>query len=167
MSNGAMNLMGLFRGEVVNNVDPNRMGRLQISVPSVFGDINTLTWAMPCVPYAGPGVGMFLIPPVGARLWIQFEGGNPRLPVWMGCFWDSAGDVPASPPIAGIKILKTDTATITIADGPGPASVTIEGQGGLKITMGPQGIEITSGQGATVSLQGPKTSVNGSALEVT
>jgi hypothetical protein len=85
----------------------------------------------------------------------------------MGGFWEDSGDVPASPQIPDIKVLKTDTATTTIVDGPGPASVTIETQGGLKIDMGATGIEITNGQGATVTLQGPKTSINGSALEVT
>jgi hypothetical protein len=165
MSNGT-SLSGLFRGEVVNNIDPERRGRLQISVPSVFGD-NPLMWAMPCVPYAGPGVGHYFLPPNGAKLWIMFEGGDPEYPVWMGGFWESAGDVPASPQIPEIKVLKTDTATVTIVDGPGPATLTIEGQGGLKIEMGPSGVEIANGQGATVTLQGPKSSINGSALEVT
>jgi hypothetical protein len=165
MTNGAQ-LQGLFRGEVVNNLDPLRLGRVQITVPSVFGE-NPLTWAMPCVPYAGPGVGFYFIPPVGAKLWIMFERGDPEYPVWVGGFWGDSGDVPASPQIPDIKVLKTDTATITIVDGPGPASVTIETQGGLKFDMGATGIEITNGQGATVTLQGPKTSINGSALEVT
>ena len=165
MTNGAQ-LHGLFRGEVVNNIDPLRLGRVQITVPSVFGE-NPLTWAMPCVPYAGSGVGFFFIPPVGAKLWVMFERGDPEYPVWMGGFWESAGDVPASPQIPDMKVLKTDTATVTVMDGPGPAMVTIEAQGGLKIEMGASGIEVTNGQGATVTLQGPKTSINGSALEVT
>lgn len=165
MTNGPQ-LNGMFRGEVVNNIDPQQLGRVQITVPSVFGD-NPLIWAMPCVPYAGPGVGFFFIPPVGAKLWIMFEGGDPEYPVWIGGYWDSSGDVPASPPIPDMKVLKTDTATVTIVDGPGPSMVTIEGQGGMKIEMSATGIEITNGQGATVTLQGPKTSINGSALEVT
>ena len=61
----------------------------------------------------------------------------------------------------------SNTATVTIVDGPGPSMVTVEGQGGMKIEMSASGIEITNGQGATVTLQGPKTSINGSALEVT
>ena len=56
---------------------------------------------------------------------------------------------------------------MTIDDGAGPPGVTIETQAGMKIVIGPQGVEINNGLGATVKLEGPKTSVNGTALEVT
>ncbi|MCB1831203.1 MAG: baseplate assembly protein, partial [Gammaproteobacteria bacterium] len=64
---------GKYRGSVENNVDPQMMGRIQVSVPAVLGD-GTLSWAMPCVPYAGPGVGLFTLPPNGANVWVEFEG---------------------------------------------------------------------------------------------
>ena len=38
------------------------LGRVQVSVPDVLGD-TMLAWAMPCTPYAGPGVGFFAIRP--------------------------------------------------------------------------------------------------------
>ena len=41
-------------------------GRVQVSVPAVLGD-GRLSWAEPCVPYAGDQVGCFAVPPVGAR----------------------------------------------------------------------------------------------------
>ena len=65
---------GKYRGRVEKNVDPERLGRLQLSVPVVLQDVST-GWALPCVPYAGPGVGLFAIPPVGASVWVEFEGG--------------------------------------------------------------------------------------------
>jgi hypothetical protein len=37
---------------------------------------------------------------------------------------------------------------------------------GAKIGLGPSGIEIDNGMGASIKLQGPQTSVNGGALEV-
>ncbi len=157
---------GLFRGEVSNNIDPDGKGRVQIKMPSVFGS-NELTWAMPCVPYAGNNVGHFFIPPNGAKLWIMFEGGVSENPVWLGCFWGDNDTVPASPALAETKMIKTDTVTITITDGVGPPGVSIETTAGMKIDISPSGIEISNGLGATVKLEGPKTSVNGSALEVT
>jgi uncharacterized protein involved in type VI secretion and phage assembly len=158
--------LGKFRGTVANNLDPLQLGRVQIVVPSVLG-ASRLSWAMPCTPYGGPGVGLFAVPPVGASIWVEFENGDPDFPIWTGCFWDQSSDVPASPALAEIKVLKTDTATFTLDDTPGVGGVTIETTAGMKIVMNAQGIEISNGQGATVKLQGPKTAVNGAALEVT
>ncbi len=154
---------GKYRGKVENNTDPNQMGRVQVSVPSILGQ-GQLSWAMPCSPYAGPGVGWFAVPPVGANVWVEFEGGNTDYPVWSGCFWGD-GECPASPATDKMKVLKTDTATITINDTTG--EIKMETTSGMKIDMSSSGIEINNGQGATVKLSGPKVSLNDSALEVT
>ncbi len=155
---------GKYRGKVENNTDPMQLGRLQVSVPVVLGDGKS-SWAMPCVPYAGPGVGFFAIPPKGADVWVEFEGGNTDYPIWSGCFWNT-GDVPASPASADIKILKTDTATLKLDDTPGAGGITIETTSGMKIAISSSGIEITNGSGASIKLDGPKVSLNDSALEV-
>ena len=72
---------GKYRGTVENNIDPLMLGRLQVSAPAVLGD-STLAWATPCVPYAGSGVGLFLIPPTGAHVWARDRASRarPRLP---------------------------------------------------------------------------------------
>ena len=65
-------------------------------------------------------------------------------------------------------MLKTDTATVTLSDLPGPAGgVTIETSDGKKITLSATSIQIDDGAGGTVTLEGPKVSINQSALEVT
>jgi len=156
---------GKYRGTVENNVDPMFLGRIQVSVPAVLGQ-GSLSWAMPCVPYAGSGVGFFAIPPNGANVWVEFEGGDPDYPIWSGCFWGT-GEVPATPAVDLIKILKTDTATLTLDDTPGAGGITIETMMGAKIVINAQGIEITNGQGGSVKMTGPQVSVNNGALEVT
>ena len=88
---------GKYRGKIENNIDPMLQGRVQVSVPAVLGD-GSLAWAMPCVPYAGSGVGLFMIPPVGTNIWVEFESGNPDYPIWAGCFWGT-GEAPAQPAI--------------------------------------------------------------------
>ena len=142
-----------------------QQGRVQVSAPAVLGD-GALSWAMPSVPYAGPGVGLFLVPPNGANVWVEFEGGNPDYPIYSGCFWGT-GEVPASPAIEQMKVLKTDTATVTISDVPGAGGVTIETATGMKIAITVAGIEIVNGQGGSIKLTGPQVSVNDGALEVT
>ena len=152
-----------YRGTVENNIDPMQLGRIQVSVPSVLGE-GRMSWAMPCVPYAGSGVGFFAIPPVGANIWVEFEGGNPDNPIWSGCFW-GAGEVPM-PAIAEMKVLKTDMGTITLNDLPGAGGITIETITGMKIEINALGIEITNGQGGSIKLTGPQVSVNEGALDV-
>ncbi|MGD2157014.1 MAG: phage baseplate assembly protein V [Anaerolineales bacterium] len=156
---------GKYRGSVVNNVDPQQMGRVQVSVPAVLGE-GRMSWAMPCTPYAGSGVGFFAIPPIGANVWVEFEGGDPDYPIWSGCFW-GVGEVPALPAIAENKVLKTSTATITLNDLPGAGGITIETITGMRIAISVTGIEISNGQGASIQMTGPQISLNNGALEVT
>ncbi len=115
---------GKHRGKVLNNIDPETLGRIQAEVPSVWGA--TLNWCMPCVPYAGLEVGFYMIPPIGANVWIEFEGGDPNYPIWSGCFWGPLetpwGVEPMSgtptPPHPTQKVIKTAFATIVLSDDP-------------------------------------------------
>ena len=156
---------GKYRGVVTDNRDPLMLGRVRAKVSDVLGDRES-GWAMPSVPYAGKGVGLFLIPPVNALVWIEFEHGHPDYPIWTGCFW-ATGETPATPAVAEMKVLKTDVGTITLNDLPGAGGITIETTAGMKIVINVSGIEITDGQGGSVKLTGPQVSVNNGALEVT
>jgi len=156
---------GKYRGKVENNVDPQQLGRIQVSCPSVLGE-GTISWATPSAPYAGSGVGFFAIPPVRANVWVEFEAGNTELPIWSGCFWEDK-ELPPDMGMAEKKVFKTDTATLTLSDLLGPAGgVTIETKDGKKITMNAQSIEITDGTWS-IKLAPEGVSINGSALVVT
>jgi Type VI secretion system/phage-baseplate injector OB domain len=159
---------GKYRGKVENNVDPFQQGRVQVSVPAVLGD-GQLSWAMPCVPYAGSQVGLFAVPPVGANVWVEFEAGDPDYPILAGCFWGT-GECPAQPAIAEKKVLKTDAVKLELSDLPGGGGLTIEVSPPavstpLKLVFDSSGIEI-SNSGASVKLSPASVSVNNGALEV-
>lgn len=98
---------GKYRGVVVDNQDPEQLGRVRLMVPSVFGgvtdreptadDLFVTDWAWPCVPCGGKaGQGFFFIPDVGAKVWVEFEEGNLDCPLWVGTFWakPSATEIP-------------------------------------------------------------------------
>ena len=140
-------------------------GRIQARVQDIFGE-NSSGWALPSSPYAGDGVGLFLIPPVDAWVWIEFEHGDPEYPIWSGCFW-AQGQTPVIPAVPEKKILKTDIGTITLDDTQGAGGITIETTAGMKIVINSQGIEIDDAQNGKIKLSGPKVSINGTALEVT
>ncbi|MBP5974999.1 baseplate assembly protein [Brasilonema sp. CT11] len=163
---------GKYRGVVSDNKDPWKIGRVRGKVEAVYGDRES-GWALPSVPYAGKGVGLFLIPPVGALVWIEFENGDPNYPIWTGCFWadDKVGPevLPAKPAEPEMKVLKTEIGTIAINDARGKESITIEAKIGnqtMKIEMNASQIEITNGT-ASIQLRGRTVSINKDGLEVT
>lgn len=157
---------GKYRGTVVSNDDPLGLGRLQIEVPSVLGT-SRLSWAMPCVPFAGEKVGFLALPAKDARIWVEFEGGDPDHPIWVGCFWDDRSHLPEDPFDPAHKVFRTKGATVTLSDADADRGVTITTADGMTVRIGPQKIEIDNGAKATITLQGNTTSINGNALEVT
>ena len=162
---------GKYRGVVLNNIDPMQQGRLQIQVPDVSGLAPT-SWAMPCVPLAGLQNGMVALPIIGSGVWVEFEQGNPDYPIWVGCFWGSAAEVPAlalaTPPgMQGITFQTTLQNGLTISDLPGPTGgIMLKSATGATLIVNDTGIYIQNGRGAAITLVGPTVTINNGALTV-
>jgi len=156
-------LLGKYRGVVTNNRDPERLGRVRARVADVLGGAES-GWALPAVPYAGSGVGAFLIPPVNTLVWIEFEHGDTDYPIWTGCFWAS-DDVPATAGDPDVKVIATDACTLTLEDGGGDPTITLT-VGGVTISMDSAGVSIDASSGE-VKVNGTHVSVNDGALDVT
>ena len=170
MNDECPSFYGKYRGIVSDNQDPNGLGRIRAKVQDVLGEKDS-GWAMPCVPYAGKGVGLYLIPPEKAFVWIEFEHGDPDYPVWSGCFW-AEGEVPVQSSekksMPEKKVLKTGVGTITLNDSASEGGITVETNKDpkMKIVINKDGIEIDNGKKATIKLNNNKVSINGNALEV-
>jgi uncharacterized protein involved in type VI secretion and phage assembly len=164
-------LYGKYRGTVLNNIDPMQMGRIMVQVPDV-SNVLPSSWAMPCLPFAGIQNGFFAVPTIGSGVWVEFEQGNPDYPIWTGCYWGSAADVPAlalatPPPMQGIVIQSQGQNTLMISDMPGPAGgILLKSTTGALISINEAGITISNGQGATIVMTGPSVIVNAGALTV-
>lgn len=162
---------GKYRGLVINNVDPLQQGRIQVQVLDVAG-LGTVNWAMPCVPVAGIQNGVFALPEIGSGVWVEFEQGNPERPVWVGCFYGSAADVPAlarlTPP--GVQAMTFQTVLqngVTISDLPGPTGgIMIKSATGASIIVNDTGIYLQNGKGAMITLVGPSVDINNGAFTV-
>lgn len=162
---------GKYRGSVAVNVDPLSQGRLMLQVPDVLG-VATSSWAMPCVPMAGPMMGTYFVPPpIGAGVWVEFEQGDAAQPIWVGCYW-SPGQIPplaqtsakGAPTIPTIT-LETATSGISICDVPLPPGGNLNLHAGPStyITLGADGITIAA---PSVKLLTPMFTVNGAHLTV-
>ena len=171
MSEIAGKFYGKYRATVVNNIDPLLLGRIQVIVPDV-SNVLPSSWAMPCVPVAGLNMGIYSVPPIGAGLWVEFEQGDPDHPIWVGCFWGSAAEVPVlartvPPAVPGITLQTTAKNGIVISDVPGPTGgILIQTTSGATISVSDVGIIITNGKGAIINMTGPTVDINAGALTV-
>jgi uncharacterized protein involved in type VI secretion and phage assembly len=160
---------GIYPGRCENNVDPLNMARILVSVADVGGNL-PLTWAMPCLPVTGRGMGMFTVPPIGAAVWVMFVRGDSDYPVWLGGYYGN-GDAPplsrrVAPALDGITLQTTSGHGLVINDTPG-GGILIQTAGGAKIEVTDAGITIATGQGAQIKLAGATVDVNNNALTVT
>ena len=161
---------GKYRATVLNNIDPNLQGRLQVQVADV-SNVLPSSWAMPCFPFAGVQNGFFVVPAIGSGVWVEFEQGNPDYPIWTGCYF-GVGEVPALaiagvPGVQQIVIQSMLQNTFMISDMPGPTGgILLKSATGALISISDVGITISSGQGASIIMTGPSVTVNEGALQV-
>lgn len=169
--------IGKYRATVLQNIDPEQRGRLQLTIPDVLGVVPS-TWAEACVPLAGPTgppMGVYMVPPIGAGVWVEFERGDPNYPVWVGCRWGGQSDIPllakagipASPNIVmqtlGQHLVMVSDAPPTPATG----GVVLKSATNAMVVVNDSGIYIDNGKGASIKLVGPNVTVNNGALAVT
>jgi hypothetical protein len=177
--------IGKYRATVILNTDPEQRGRLQLMIPAVLGPIPS-TWAEPCVPLAGPTgppMGVYMVPPIGAGVWVEFEQGDPDKPVWVGCRWGLQSDIPlaalggnpADPSIVMQSLLQN---AIVISDlppsvpppvmppVPPTGGIILKSATGASIVVNDAGVFISNGKGATITMIGPMITVNNGALVV-
>lgn len=176
---------GKYRGTVIQNVDPEQRGRLQLMIPDVLGPIPS-SWAEPCVPLAGPTgppMGVYMVPPIGAGVWVEFEQGDPDHPIWVGCRWGLQSDIslaalagnPADPSIVIQSLLQQ---AIIVSDMPPSVpppvmppvpttgGVILRSTTGASIVVNDAGIFISNGKGATINMIGPTITINNGALTI-
>jgi len=162
---------GKYRGMVVNNIDPEQRGRIQVIVPDVSNFAFT-AWAMPCIPVGGQQSGFFTVPPMGSGVWVEFEQGDLDFPVWVGCYWGSSSEIPSlarmlPPGLGGVAMQTTGQNGVLLSDVPGPTGgIMLKSAGGASVVVNDTGIYLTNGKGASITLVGKTVDVNAGALTV-
>ena len=180
---------GKYRGKVTDNRDPLHLGRIQVRVPAMFGE-GRQSWALPCTPYAGKDVGLFLVPPIDANIWVEFEGGDPDYPIWSGCFWGE-NELPQNARVeepVKVQVFRTLGITLTLSNVDNNKGITLEVtepvvSQPLKMVFNADGIELNNnnrttaklmaevielknGESSTVNITGDSIQLKESSIEV-
>jgi len=72
-------------GKVVDNKDPNKIGRVRVRVYGVYSDKipdSDLPWALPEQNFSGSLLGSMIVPPKDAILNVRFSNGNIYEPIY-------------------------------------------------------------------------------------
>jgi hypothetical protein len=119
-------------------------------------------------------MGVYMVPTIGAGVWVEFENGDPNRPIWTGCRLNM-GDVPptallGNPADPNICIQSLLQHSIMISDMP-PSPITggiiLKSFSGAMIVVNDTGIYLSNGKGATITMVGPSIDINVGALTVT
>jgi len=84
---------GKYRGIVKAVEEGDDLGIISVKIPDVFGADFVVEKVRPCSPFAGSKHGFVAIPEPEDGVWVEFEAGNPSLPIWTG-FWWADGEMP-------------------------------------------------------------------------
>ncbi|WP_067463978.1 phage baseplate assembly protein V [Actinomadura macra] len=158
---------GKYTGIVKDNRDDEGLGQVKVSVPAIFPPDELMT-ARPALPY-----GYFFVPENEAKVWVEFEGGDPGLVLWTGVQYvpgEWPAEARANPPrrrvvrsAAGHALLFEDAEgaeKVQITEGAHAHDVTFDASGitlrdgvnGHSITLDAGGIRLRTAGGAEVAL---------------
>ncbi|HTE50779.1 MAG TPA: phage baseplate assembly protein V [Kofleriaceae bacterium] len=131
-------------GLVVDNKDPDKLGRVKVRYPTLPGQ-DTSWWAPIAALGAGKDRGWFFLPEIDDEVLVVFEHGDFRRPVVLGALWNGK-DMPPDKngggnekrvlvSRSGSRVeLDDDKGTVTIEDGGKNGRIVID-SGSNKITL--------------------------------
>jgi len=134
---------GKYSGIVKDNQDPENLGRITVNVPAIFDGDETVV-ALPALPY-----GYFFVPENGAKVWVEFEGGDTGLPIWSAVQYvagEWAQEAAINPPQK--RVLKTAAGhTVVFDDKSGEEGIDIkDGVNKHEIKLDGNGIQVNDGK---------------------
>ena len=166
---------GVYPALVENIVDPESMGRIQISLPWCpdSNDGQYLVWARLATMMAGNDRGSWFIPDVGDEVLVMFEAGDPVRPYVVGALWNGQD----APPVAAEdannkKVLRSRNGVqVTLDDEDGQENLILETPGGHTMTMtdGETAVRVEDSSGNTIRMEtnGITIDANGTKIELT
>ena len=153
---------GVAIGIVTNVDDPEKQGRIKVTMPWLSGE-NETDWIRIAALMAGNDRGSLLLPEVGDECLLSFDHGDTRFPYVVGFLWNGQ-DKPPSDDVRDRKIKSKNGHQIRFLDST-PSNgdmgvLVIQDGNGNTITMSNAKITISSScvlelNGKTILLTGP------------
>lgn len=144
---GAPGFHGVYPAWVTDLVDPDHLGRIEVSFPFLgkSGNDDVRAWATLCTPYADNEQGLCVLPEVDSQVLVAFEAGNFYRPYIIGCAWNGQASLPHDPEQANnIRVWRTRAnSRLEFDDTAGAAKVTISTDMGHQVVLDDGAMEVT------------------------
>lgn len=149
---------------VVENSDPEGLGRIKVQFPWQRIVDETTPWIRIVLPHAGVDKGFHFVPEIGEEVLIGFEGGNAEHPYMLGSLYNGS-EKPDSWKTDGndIKAIRTRSGhTIEFNDTNGAESITIidKNSNTIYIDSANNNIDISANETMTLSANNIKIKAN-------
>jgi uncharacterized protein involved in type VI secretion and phage assembly len=143
---GAQRYFGVFPAIVTDIVDPDSLGRIQVKLPWLGADGDSVrAWATLLTPYADDDQGFEVLPAVDTQVVIAFEAGDLRRPYILGSAWNGKEALPEAPAAPNNqRLIKTRSGSLLeFDDTDGAAKVTLSMKSGHKLVLDDAAQEVT------------------------
>ncbi len=162
--------------KVIENHDPEEMGRVKVQFPWQQKDGLTTPWIRLVSPSASQGQGFFFIPEIDDEVLVDFEGGNAECPYVVGGVYNSQATPPSGSSNSSnhVKMLQgrsgaffkvnDEEGSITLMDKAG-SSIVLDGSGNINITAA-KTLSITASEEITTSSTEKTTFTVGTDLSI-
>uniref|UniRef100_UPI002491C963 phage baseplate assembly protein V n=1 Tax=Maribacter luteus TaxID=2594478 RepID=UPI002491C963 len=118
---------GAQRGWVLDNADPNGLGRIKVQFPWQKPMGTSTPWIKMATPYSGSGKGFYFIPEKDEEVLVGFEGDNPEKPFVLSAGFNSSASSGFADADNNIKAIKTRSGhIIELNDTDGGERITIK-----------------------------------------
>lgn len=148
---------GVFPAIVTDIVDPQSLGRIQVSFPWLGADGDSVrAWATLLTPYADDDQGFQVLPAVDTQVVVAFEAGDLRRPYIVGSAWNGREAMPEAPAASNNKRLIKSRAgsLLEFDDTDGASKVTLSMRSGHKVVLddSAQEVVVQHANGCTIRM---------------
>ncbi|CAM4413697.1 type VI secretion system Vgr family protein [Zobellia nedashkovskayae] len=141
------------RGLVLDNADPDGLGRIKVQFPWQKPMGTSTPWIKVPTPYSGSGKGFYFIPEKEEEVLVSFEAGNPEKPYVSSAGYNVNAKSDFYDPDNNIKAIKTRSGhLIELNDTDGEESITITDKNSNKIFLNTKDSSISISAPGNLSL---------------
>ena len=165
---------GVVEAIVVDNVDPDKQGRIKVRFP--WYDDGTITeWCRVRQLYAGPGYGTFFVPEVNDEVLVAFIHGDMRLAIVLGGLYNGVDRPPSDrqgDAVKNEKVIRTKGGhAVVLDDTTGKRSIQVTSSTGHQLRLDDAANQITvrtsAGQTIVMDANDGSITVTGATITLT